>query len=151
MTGFKILNPDFERATRASFAGQALMREMGVGVHAIAPGRLTLAMDYDRRFTQQHGFLHGGVVAACLDTACAFAAFTLMPTGAGVLTVEYKTNFLRPAKGARFVFTGEVVKPGRTLSVTEGQAFAEDPGSSKMIATLTATIMTVDGREDVKG
>lgn len=151
MTAFEAQNPAFEADTRHSFAGQALMREMGVAIDTIEPGTVTLVMDHDVRFTQQHGFLHGGVVAACLDTACAFSAFTLMPADSGVLTVEYKTNFLSPAKGARFVFHGRVLKPGRTLSVTEGQAFAEDGGSSKLIATLTATIMTVDGRADVKG
>lgn len=151
MTAFQVRNPSYEAEARAGFAAQAMMRELGVEVDSIAPGTVTLSMPFDTRFTQQHGFLHGAVPSAVLDTACGFAAYTLMPPGSGVLTVEYKVSMLSPARGERFRFTGRVVKPGRTLIFTEGEAFAIAGGVEKRISTLTATMMTVTDREDVKG
>ncbi|MEM1298595.1 MAG: PaaI family thioesterase [Pseudomonadota bacterium] len=151
MTGFRIRNPDYEAEARASFAAQAMMTELGVEIEALAPGAITLSMPFNTRFTQQHGFLHGAVPSSVLDTACGFAAYTLMPPGSGVLTVEYKVSMLAPAKGERFRFEGRVVKPGRTLIFTEGEAFAIAEGVEKRISTLTATMMVVTDREDVKG
>lgn len=151
MTEFQVKNPNYEVLARKSFAGQAMMTELGVEIVTVAPGAVTLSMPYDARFTQQHGFLHGGVVASCMDTVCGFAAFTLMPPDAGVLTVEYKTNFLSAARGERFKFTGEVVKPGSTITVAEAKAHAVSDRGEKLIATLTATLMTVMDRDEVKG
>ncbi len=151
MIGFEPRNPDYQAEVRQSFAAQAMMTELAMEIEEIAPGKVTLTMPYDTRFTQQHGFLHGGITAAGADTACGFAAFTLMPVGAGVLTVEYKVSMLAPGKGERFRFTGKVVKPGRTLVFTEGQAWAISGATTKLISTVTATLMCVEGREDVKG
>ncbi|HYF43815.1 MAG TPA: PaaI family thioesterase, partial [Ramlibacter sp.] len=100
--------------------------------------------------TQQHGFLHAGMVATALDSACGYAGFTLMPAEAGVLTIEYKINLLAPARGERFRMAGTVVKPGRTVTVTEGRAYALENGREKLIATVGATLMTILGRDDVK-
>lgn len=151
MTAFKPRNPNYEVEARASFAAQPMMLELGVEIDDVAPGKVTLSMPYSARFTQQHGFLHGGVTMAGADTACGFAAFTLMPPGTGVLTVECKTSMLSPGKGERFRFTGEVIKPGRTLVFTEGRAWAISGGEEKLIATISATMMVVQGRDDVKG
>jgi uncharacterized protein (TIGR00369 family) len=143
--------PDFEARTRASFSRQAMMATLGVTADRVAPGEVELSMPFDARFTQQHGFLHAGAIASGLDTACGFAAFTLMPEDAGVLTVEFKLSLLAPGRGQRFRFSGRVVKPGRTLVFTEATAHATDGGSERLIATMSATMMAVTGRDDVKG
>ncbi|MDE2628168.1 MAG: PaaI family thioesterase [Burkholderiales bacterium] len=145
-------DPDFEQRTRASFAQQPAMATLGVAIESVAAGRVVLAMAHRADLTQQHGFLHAGMVATALDSACGYAAFTLMPAGAGVLTIEFKINLLAPARGPRLRFEGQVTKAGRTISVVDGQAFQFDPagGSPKLVATMTATIMTVTGRDDVR-
>lgn len=139
-----------ERA-RASFARQQAMATLGVAVEAVEPGRVVLTMQHRPELTQQHGFLHAGMVATALDSASGYAAFTLMPDGAGVLTIEFKINLLAPARGPRFRFEGAVVKPGRTITVTEGRAWQHDGGEPKLIATMNATLMTISGRDDVRG
>ena len=100
-------------------------------------------MPYSSDWTQQNGFVHAGIITAELDTACGIAAFTLMPAGADILTVEFKTNLLAPARGERFVFRATVVKPGRTLTVCEAQAFAQRDGAESLIATMTGTLMAL--------
>jgi uncharacterized protein (TIGR00369 family) len=112
----------------------------------IEPGALELQMPYDAKFSQQNGFLHGGVVSAGLDTACGLASYTLMPAHADILTVEFKINLLAPAKRQTFRFVGNVVKPGRTLVVSEGHAYAIDDSREKLIATMSATMMTMVAR-----
>lgn len=151
MTGFQPRDPAFEARARASFAAQTMMASMGVEVDRVTPGEVVLGMDHNPRFTQQHGFLHGGAISAVLDTACGFAALTLMPADAGVLTVEMKVSLMAPGRGRRFRFAGRVIKPGRTLIFCEAVAHALDAGEEKLIATMTATMMTITGRDDVKG
>ena len=119
------------------------MATMGVTLGHIEPGTLELQMPYDVKFSQQNGFLHAGAVSAALDTACGLACYTLMPAQADILTVEFKINLLAPAKGQTFRFVGGVVKPGRTLVIAEGRAFASDDGREKLIATMSATMMTM--------
>lgn len=143
--------PGFEQRARDSFARQQAMATLGVGVERAEPGRVVLAMDHRPELTQQHGFIHAGIVATALDSACGYAAFTLMPEGSGVLTIEFKINLLAPARGPRFRFEGLVIKPGRTITVTEGRAWQHDGGEPKLIATMNATLMTIAGRDDVKG
>ncbi|MAS06314.1 MAG: phenylacetic acid degradation protein [Ahrensia sp.] len=140
----------FEKRVRDSFARQPAMATMGAAMVEVREGHVVLEMDYDEKLTQQHGFLHGGVVAAVLDSACGYAALTLLPADAGILTIEFKVNLLAPARGERFRFEGDVVKPGRTISVIDGVAHAIREGETKRIATMTATMMTVTGRDDVK-
>ena len=111
----------------------------------LLPGKVTLQMPFRSDLTQQHGFLHAGVVTTVLDSACGYAAFTLMPETAEVLTVEFKSNFLAPAKGTLFRFEGEVIKAGRTLMVTQGRALGDDV----LISTMQATMMVVEGREGI--
>lgn len=141
----------FEARTRDSFAQQGAMRTLGARMGAVAPGRAEILIDWAQGLTQQHGFLHGGVVASVLDSACGYAAFTLMPADTGVLTIEFKINFVAPAQGTQFRAVGEVIKPGRTVSLVDGRAYARaDDGHERLIATMTATLMTITGRNDVK-
>jgi uncharacterized protein (TIGR00369 family) len=123
------------------------MRTLGIVIVRLAPGEVELAMLHSAAFTQQNGFVHAGIITAGLDSACGIAAFTLMPEGSDILTVEFKTNLLAPAKGERFVFRGVVVKPGRTLTVCDGRAYAEQDGSETLIATMTGTLMALPRRE----
>ena len=143
---------DFERRCRDSFARQPAMTTLGIGIVEVAAGRVVIGMTHRADLTQQHGFLHAGIVSTGLDTACGYAAFTLMPADAGVLTIEFKVNLLAPARGPNLVFEGTVTKAGRIISVVEGQAFQSEPGSAqrKLFATMTATIMTIVGRADVR-
>jgi uncharacterized protein (TIGR00369 family) len=104
-------------------------------------------MAYSSDFSQQNGFVHAGIITAGLDNACGIAAFTLMPEGSDILTVEFKTNLLAPARGERFAFRATVVKPGRTLTVCEGRAYAEHGGVETLIATMTGTLMALPRRE----
>jgi uncharacterized protein (TIGR00369 family) len=145
-------DPHYAERTRESFARQPAMATLGVSLADIAPGRVVLEMPHRADLTQQHGFLHAGIVATALDSACGYAAFTLMPAGAGVLTIEFKINLLAPARGPLMRFEGQVTKAGRTISVVDGCAYQFEAGSSerKLVATMTATIMTVTGRDDVR-
>ncbi len=144
-------DPDFAPRVRASFARQAAMDTLGAALESVEAGRVVIGLPFSARLTQQHGFLHAGMVAAALDSACGYAAATLMPADAGVLTIEFKINLMAPAAGQRFRMVGQVVKPGRTVSFTEGQAWAiDDQGGEKLIASMTATLMTVTGREGIR-
>ena len=148
---FQPKDPNFAERVRASFARQRMMQTLGVEIVRIAPGEIELAMPYGAAFTQQHGFIHAGVIATVLDSACGYAAFSLMPAEAAVLTVEFKTNLLAPAKGERFIFRGHVVKPGRTLTICEARALALEGSKEKLIATMTGTLMALTGREGIAG
>lgn len=116
----------------------------------VGAGEIVLEMPYDKSVTQQHGFLHGGMVTSGLDSACGFAAFSLMPEDAEVLTAELKTSFMAPARGDRFEFHARVLKPGRTLSFVEADAYAFDGDRKTHIAKMSTTLMCVIGRADVK-
>lgn len=145
--------PGFEARTRESFARQAAMATLGIRLQHVEAGGVHLLLPHRADLTQQHGFVHAGMIAAALDSACGYAAFTLMPDDAAVLTIEFKINLLAPARGPRFRFEGLVVKPGRTISVVDGRATqfdADDRGEPKLIATMTATVMTVRGREALR-
>jgi uncharacterized protein (TIGR00369 family) len=140
---------EFAARVRASFERQAAMKTIGASLASIEPGRVAIELPWAQALTQQHGFLHAGMVATALDSACGYAAFSLMPADAGVLTIEYKINLLAPAKGQHFRMVGEVVKPGRTITVVEGKAWAIDEGREKLVATMNATLMAIIGRADV--
>jgi uncharacterized protein (TIGR00369 family) len=149
-TAFQPADPDFEPRVRASFARQAAMGTIGATLVRAEPGEVEIQLPYAAHLTQQHGFLHGGIVGAALDSACGYAGSTLMPAEAGVLSIEYKINFLAPARGQSFRMVGTVVKPGRTVTVVEGRAYAADEGREKLVATMSTTLMVVSGRDDVK-
>lgn len=141
---------NFDERVRASFARQRVMQTLGVQIERLDPGEIELGMLYGPAYTQQHGFMHAGIIATALDSACGYAAFSLMPADAEVLTVEFKTNLIAPAKGERFVFRAHVVKPGRTLTFCDAGAFALESGvEERLIATMTGTLMAVFGRKGV--
>ena len=147
---FEPKDPDYAARVRASFERQAAMKTIGATLASVEPGVVVIELPWARELTQQHGFLHAGVVATALDSACGYAAFSLMPLGAAVLTIEYKINLLAPAQGQRFRMVGEVVKPGRTITVAEGRGYSVEPGGERLIATVTCTLMAVVGRDDIQ-
>ncbi|MCG8272059.1 PaaI family thioesterase [Aquamicrobium sp. NLF2-7] len=151
--GAKIVPPpDYEERVRASFARQQVMATIGAELTLVTPGIVEIEMPYDGRLAQQHGFLHAGVISTALDSACGYAAFSLMPESTGVLTIEFKVNLLAPGRGERFLFRGSVTKPGRTITVADGQAYAYGAdGEARLIATMTGTMMTVAGRDGIEG
>lgn len=142
----------FEQRVRDSFARQPAMTTLGASLQAVEPGRVVVVMTHRDVLTQQHGFIHAGMLSAALDSACGYAAFSLMPADAAVLTIEFKVNLLAPARGPRFRIEGQVIKPGRTISVVDGRAFEhiEDGTGEKLVATMTATVMTVQGRDALR-
>lgn len=144
-------NPDFESVVRASFAEQALMTTLGARLADVAPGGVEIRVPFRDDLTQQHGFLHAGVVSAAMDSACGYAALSLMPEGVGVLTVEFKTNLMAPARGTELVARGRTLRAGRTISVCQGEAIMIADGEETVVATMLATIMTIRDRADVVG
>jgi uncharacterized protein (TIGR00369 family) len=144
--------PDYEERVRKSFARQGVMTTIGAELTLVTPGTVEIEMAYSGALTQQHGFLHAGIISTALDSACGYAAFSMMPENAAVLTIEFKVNLLAPGKGERFLFRGSVTKPGRTIVVADGQAYAfAADGEAKLIATMTGTMMTVVGRDGIEG
>lgn len=147
---FQAKDSNFDQRVRASFARQRVMQTIGIEIAHLAPGEIDLAMPYDAAYTQQHGFVHAGILSTALDSACGYAAFSLMPAAAAVLTVEFKTNLLAPAAGERFLFKGRVIKPGKTLTVCEAEAFAiTDKAEQRLIATMTGTLMAIYDRQGI--
>lgn len=140
----------FEARVRASFARQRIMETIGAVLIRVEPGTVEIALPHREDLTQQHGFVHAGVVATILDSACGYAAFSLMPDDVAVLTVEYKINLLRPAHGDRMVARARVVRPGQTLTVCAGDVFAQTGSTEKVVATMLATVMAVPQRDDLR-
>ena len=125
------------------------MQTLGATLGTISPGLVEIVLRPDPAISQQHGFVHAGAVAAIADSAAGYASLSMMPTGTGVLSTEFKINLLAPAIGDRIVARGRVVKAGRTLTVAQTEVFAETDGQEKLIALLTATMMTVEGRDGI--
>ena len=144
---FKAQTEQFEQRIRDSFERQGAMQTIGAQLIKMEPGAVDIAMNWAQALTQQHGFLHAGMLSVALDSACGFAALSLMPANAAVLSIEFKINLLAPAKGQSFRMEGRVIKPGRTILVTEGRAFAINDGHEKLIATMGCTLMCVQGRD----
>lgn len=140
---------DYQERIRLSFAKQGLMTTLGATLGNIAPGVVEIELLPNPTISQQHGFIHAGAVSAIADTAAGYAALSMMAQGAGVLTTEFKINLLAPAVGDRILACGKVVKAGRTLTLAQTEVFAESGGKTKLIAFLTATLMTIEGREGV--
>lgn len=136
---------------RESFAKQGIMSHIGAEVGAISPGHFEIKLPYSDDLSQQHGFFHGGVVGTIADSAGGYAAFSLMAAGDGILTVEYKMNLMAPADGDLLVARGEVVRPGRTLTVTRADVYVVKDGVEKQCAVMQQTLMRIVGRADVSG
>lgn len=145
-------DPGFEARVRASFARQAAMATIRAEIAHLAPGEVDLRMPYRAELTQQHGFVHAGIIGTLADSACGYAAFTLMPADAAVLSVEFKLNLVAPAAGDAFVARARVKKAGRTLSVVTADVFALREGEEeRLVATMQGTMMTVLDRPGLSG
>lgn len=154
MTTHTPADPGFVERVTASFARQTAMTTIGARLVAVRPGEVEIELPHGPDICQQHGFVHAGIVSTALDSACGYAAASLMPADAGVLTIEFKVNLLAPARGPVIRMTGRVTKAGRTISVVDGQAVQphpRDPAQTQIVATMTATVMTISGRDDVRG
>lgn len=140
-------DPDYEARVRASFGRQQVMALLGARMTVVQPGMTEIVLPFREALTQQHGFIHAGVVTTIVDSACGYAALSLMPPGVGVLTIEFKVNLLNPAAGERLVARGQVVKPGRTLMVCTGEVIAErNDGTPQTVALMQTTMMVVRDR-----
>lgn len=134
-----------------SFARQGAMATLGATLTQVAEGAVDITFDWAQGLTQQHGFIHAGMLSAALDSACGYAGLSVMPEHAGVLTIEFKINLLAPAKGQRFRCEGRVLKNGRTIVLAEGRAYAIDQGQEKLCATMHCTLMVMQDRQGITG
>jgi uncharacterized protein (TIGR00369 family) len=137
-------DPQFVSRVRASFARQKAMALIGASLGAVEPGYVEVALPWREDLTQQKGFIHGGIIGMIADTACGYCSFSLMPADCSLVTVEYKINILTPAVGS-LVARGQVVKPGRTLTVARAEVYSED---GKHVATMQQTLMMLAGTPD---
>ena len=151
MPKFEPKDPEFEAKVRESFGKQTAMQSLGAVISRVKPGEVEIEMPYRADFTQHHGFVHGGIVTAIVDSACGYAALSLSAPETAVLTVEYKVNFLAPAKGDRLLARGEVVRPGSTVTVCKGDVVAYDGGDEKVVASMLTTMMLMPNRSDLAG
>lgn len=147
-TSFTPPSGDYAERVRASFARQGAMRTLGASLVDVTPGYCAIALAPRAEVSQQHGYVHAGVVAAIVDSAGGYAGFTLFPVYASVLTVEFKLNLVAPARGERLVAEGFVVKPGRTLVITRGEVHAESGGARTLVALMQQTLIVMRDTPD---
>lgn len=140
---FETRDPDFEARVRGSFARQRAMATLGARLARVAPGEVEIELPFRADLTQQHGYLHAGVVTAVVDTACGYAALSLTEPGAEVLSVEFKLNLLAPSVGDALAARARVLRAGRNVTVCAGDVYARRDGAEKLVATMLATMMTV--------
>ena len=143
MSLFVPSDPDFETRIRASFDRQGAILSLGAKLVHIVPGEVHIEMPYSPSFSQQDGYIHAGIITTIVDSACGYAAYTLMPADSRVLSVEFKVNFMSPAKGEKFIAIGKVVKPGRTLTICSGEVRALENGETTSVALMQATMIAV--------
>ena len=141
MTPWQPQDAEYASRIRQSFARQQVMRLIGASLRRVEPGAVDIALPYRDDLTQQNGYLHAGILTTVADSACGYAAYTLMPAGADVLSVEFKVNLLRPAVGEVFVAEARVVKAGATLTVTRCDVYGQAGEESKLVATMLATMI----------
>lgn len=144
---FTAVDPDYVARVRDSFSRQRVMQTLGAEITRVEPGEVEIVLPFRADLTQQHGFLHAGIVTTILDSALGYAAYSLMPPGHAVLTVELKINLLAPAKGDRLVATGRVVRTGRTLTVCVGEGWMEREDGREQVVMMTATMIGLPDRE----
>jgi uncharacterized protein (TIGR00369 family) len=149
MTRGAVQDPTFEFRVRESFARQQFMATLGATLELVEPGEVLIALPFNAKLTQQHDFLHAGVVASVLDSACGYAALTLMEPGVGVMSAEFKVNLMAPAAGNRFVAVGRVVRAGRTLTVCQGELRAVQDDGEVVVALMQGTMMAVRDRAGI--
>ena len=136
-------NPSFEEEIKQSFAKQTIMGLIGAELTRVEPGIVEITLPYRADLAQQHGYLHAGIVTTIADSACGYAAYSLMPPKSEVLSVEFKVNLLRPAKGEMFLASAEVIKSGKTLTVVRADVFGFDETEQALIATMLGTMICV--------
>ena len=136
-----MINPSFADEIKQSFAKQTIMGLIGAELTRVEPGLIEIRLPYRADLAQQHGYLHAGIVTTIADSACGYAAYSLMPPNSEVLSVEFKVNLLRPAKGERFSAVAEVVKSGKTLTVVRADVFAIDRERRDLVATMLGTMI----------
>jgi uncharacterized protein (TIGR00369 family) len=141
-------DPEYAARVRSSFDRQGAMRLIGARIAGLGPGYCAIELPFRDDLTQQHGYIHAGIVSAIVDSAGGYAGFTLFPADSSVLTVEYKVNLLAPASGERLIAEAEVLKPGRTLAITRGEVYAETAGQRTLCAIMQQTLMVMAGRPD---
>jgi uncharacterized protein (TIGR00369 family) len=139
-------DPAFAARCRESFARQKAMALIDARLTVVEPGYVEIELPFRDDLTQQKGFVHGGILGMIADTACGYSAFSLMPAGCSIVTVEYKMNILTPARGA-LVAKGQVVKPGRTLTVARAEVYADD---GKHVASMLQTLMMLANTSDTR-
>ena len=137
-------NPTFVEEVRESFARQTIMSLIGGELTRVEPGIIEISLPYRTDLTQQHGYVHAGIITTIADSACGYAAYTLMPAGSDVLAVEFKVNLLRPAKGETFVARAEVIKSGRTLTVVRADVHALSKDRRELVAIMQGTMMRLE-------
>jgi uncharacterized protein (TIGR00369 family) len=138
---FEPKDENFVEKVRESFAAQTVMKLIGAEMTEVKAGAVDIELPYRENLTQQNGFVHAGIITTIVDSACGYAAFTLMPKEAGVLSVEFKVNLLSPAMGEKFLAEGRVLRAGKTLTIVQGNVFAFSKKQSKHVATMLATVM----------
>src|SRR5262249_8737219 len=134
-------NPALVEEIEQSFAKQTIMALIGGKLTLVEPGVIEITLPYRTDLTQQHGYVHAGIVMTIADSACGYAAYTLMPAGSDVLAVEFKVNLMRPAKGEMFVARAEVIKSGRTLTVVRADVYALSGAQRELVAIMQGTMM----------
>ena len=147
-TAFQPAFAGYAERVRASFARQGAMALMGAELIAVEPGYCAIALVPRPEISQQHGYVHAGVVSAIVDSAGGYAGYSLFPEDSSVLTIEFKLNLLAPAAGERLVAEGRVIKPGRTLAITQGEVHAERGGRRTLVALMQQTLMVMHGKPD---
>jgi uncharacterized protein (TIGR00369 family) len=144
---FTAKNPEFAADVRKSFAAQSIMQTIGAQLSRVEPGVVEISLPYRKDLTQQNGYLHAGIITTIADSAAGYAAFSLMPAGAGVLSVEFKVNLLRPASGETFLARAEVIKAGKTLTVVRSDVFGISGNEQTLVATMQGTMFCKTGIE----
>lgn len=148
---FTATHPGYAQRVRDSFARQGVMNFLGAALAQVEPGVCEIRLPFKPELSQQHGYFHGGIIGTIADSAGGYAAFSLMPEDAGVLTVEYKLNLLAPGDGELLIARGQVIKPGRSLVVSRADVAVVKHGRETLCATLLQTLMTMRGKPEVQG
>jgi uncharacterized protein (TIGR00369 family) len=143
---FEPRDRDYESKVRDSFSRQLAMQSIGSSLDLVLPGEVHISIPYDPAYTQQNGFMHAGIISTLADSACGYAAFSMMPAGSDVVSVEFKINLLAPAVGERFIAKARVIRSGKTLTVVRAEVFALKGDDSKQIAEMQATMMCLENK-----
>ncbi|MDP6175075.1 MAG: PaaI family thioesterase [Rhodospirillales bacterium] len=151
ISDFTVRDPNFAERVQKSFGAQGVMGHIGARMVAVRPGYCEIELPYSDSVSQQHGFFHGGIIGTIADSAGGYAAFSMMDAEDGVLTVEYKLNLMAPAVGVRLLARGQVLRPGRTLTVTRAEVSVFKDGHETVCAAMQQTMMRIAGRPDIIG